>query len=75
MIREKVKSIQKQNLLLNILYKSNNLFKELLKTNSIAYKYIKARGVIDEAVKTFNIGFAPDHSKLLKYLESRGFWF
>ena len=73
MIGEKVNPIQKQNFLTNILYISNNLFKELLKKNSIAYEYIKARGVIDEAVNTFNIGFAPDHNKLLKHLELE--WF
>ena len=36
---------------------------------------LKKRGVIDEAVKTFNIGFAPDHNNLLKYLELEGFGF
>ena len=51
------------------------VFKELLKENSIAYKYIKARGIIDEALETFNIGFAPDHNNLLKYLELEGFGF
>ena len=71
----KSKSNSEAKLLTNILFKSNNLFKELLKNDSIAYKYIKARGIIDEAVKTFNIGFAPDHNNLLKYLELEGFGF
>ena len=73
--QRKNKSNSEAKLLTNILYKSNNLFKELLKKNSIAYKYIKARGIIDEALETFNIGFAPDHNNLLKYLELEGFGF
>ena len=62
-------------LLTNILNKSNILFKELLKQKTIAYKYIKERGVTDEVLKIFDIGYAPDHKNLLKYLESEGFSF
>ncbi len=62
-------------LLTNILNKSNTLFKELLIKKTIAYKYIKERGVTDEALKIFNIGFAPDHNDLLKFLELKGFGF
>ena len=36
---------------------------------------LKKGEIIDEAVNTFNIGFAPDHYKLLKYLELEGFGF
>ena len=62
-------------LLTNILCKSNTLFKELLKKETIAYKYLKKRGITDDALKIFNIGYAPDHKNLLKYLESDGFSF
>ena len=62
-------------LLTKILNKSNTLFKELLIKKTIAYKYIKERGVTDEALKNFNIGFAPDHKDLLKFLELEGFDF
>ena len=62
-------------LLTNILCKSNTLFKELLKKETIAYKYLKKRGISDDALKIFNIGFAPNHKNLLKYLELEGFSF
>tara|TARA_B100001248_G_C27381280_1_gene457087 strand:+ start:427 stop:2187 length:1761 start_codon:yes stop_codon:yes gene_type:complete len=62
-------------LLTKILNKSNTLFKELLIKKKIAYKYIKERGITDEALKIFNIGFAPDHKDLLKFLELEDFDF
>ena len=62
-------------LLTNILCKSNTLFKELLKKKTIAYNYLKKRGITDEALNIFNVGFAPDHKNLLKYLESEGLSF
>ena len=73
--QRKSKISSEVKLLTNILHKSNNIFKEFLKKNPTAYKYISARGVVDEAIKTFNIGFAPDHNNLLKYLELEGFSF
>ncbi len=62
-------------LLTNILCKSNTLFKELLEKKKIAYSYLKQRGITDEALKIFNIGYAPDHKNLLKYLELEGLSF
>ena len=73
--QRKSKISSEAKLFTDILYKSNTLFTELLKKKTIASKYLKERGVNDEALKIFNIGFAPDHKNLLKYLELEGFNF
>ena len=62
-----------EKLISNLLNQSNIFFKELLKKNSFAYKYIRSRGVSDEIIDTYNIGFAPDSEILLKYLETKGY--
>ena len=64
-----------EKLILELLIHTNNFFYQQLKKNTFAYKYVRSRGVSDEVINTFKIGFSPDHNILLKYLESKGFSF
>ncbi len=71
---EKKKKINtEEKLILDLLRESNDFFNQLLKRNTFAYKYIKSRGVSEEVISTFKIGFAPDYNILIKYLVSKGF--
>ena len=42
------------------------------KNNSYAIKYLRERGIDDKIIKDFDIGFAPQGSKLEKFLSSKG---
>ncbi len=39
-------------------------------TNSSALKYVKERGITEESIKAFGIGFAPRGTELLNYIQS-----
>ena len=40
--------------------------------NSYAIKYLRKRGIDDKIIRDFDIGFAPQGSKLEKFLLSKG---
>lgn len=45
-------------------------YKELLNnTNKDALEYVKSRGISQESIKTFGIGYASDGNKLLSYIQ------
>ena len=64
-----------ENLILKINLESNLFFQSFLIQNKNAYEYIKSRGVSDEILRKFNIGFCPEEKLLIKYLNSKGFEF
>ncbi len=71
---EKIKRTNaEEKLLFELLNHTNHFFHQQLKQNTFAYKYIRSRGVSDEVISTFKIGFSPDHNVLVNYLESKGF--
>lgn len=62
-----------ENLILKINLESNLFFQNYLIQNKNAYEYIKSRGLSDEILRKFNIGFCPEEKLLIKYLNSKGF--
>ena len=70
---KKIKTNVEEKLLFELLNHTNHFFCQQLKQNSLAYEYIRSRGVSDEVISTFEIGFSPNHNVLVNYLESKGF--
>ncbi|MDR0744490.1 MAG: hypothetical protein LBE97_00845, partial [Holosporales bacterium] len=57
-----------------ILQKSIEFFMNSLNTNNIAKEYCKLRGITDEIINKFSIGYAPNNNDaLLKYLRTYNF--
>lgn len=62
--------------LLDVNEKSKDFFKKMLKTpnGERALRYIRSRGITDDFIKKFELGYAPDSwDALYKYLKSMGF--
>lgn len=64
--------------LANQLYKANELacqfFQERLANNNAARDYLNSRGIGDETIKRFRIGYAPDAwEALISFFKSKGF--
>lgn len=63
------KKKEKENVL-NALKKANEHYKSNLPYCELALKYIKKRGLSDEVVKKFELGYSKDFSSLVKFLQS-----
>lgn len=62
--------------LLNILDTSKRFYRECLKIKGgkVAYEYLRGRGLTEEMIEKFELGFAPDSWSLLSdYLKKKGF--
>lgn len=60
--------------LYEILEESTKFYEELLSKNKEALKYLKERGLSDEIIKSFRLGFAlPGWHNLLEHLKTKGF--
>ena len=51
----------------------NEFFQHSLYANKFAYKYLLSRGLSDEVVRKYKLGFCPEHEKLISFLNSRGY--
>jgi len=62
-----------EKIILEILKKANNFFQSNLQDSSEALNYLRSRGLKNEEIKTFNIGFCPEEKLLINYLKEKGF--
>ena len=60
----------KHQLNANILNQINQYYKKNLYTNKIAIQYLKNRGVFDNSIEKFELGFAPSSNEVIKFLKS-----
>ncbi len=64
----------KRTRLFHLLAEAAVYYQEQLKTNSIARQYLAKRGVSEDIIKEFGLGYAPaEWDKLSNYLRNKGF--
>lgn len=56
------------DILYDIHHKATEFYKENLKKNHLALEYLRSRGLNEETIAEFEIGFAPQGEELTKYL-------
>lgn len=68
------KKIESHNNLIEVLAKTNQWFVKQLKlsTHYLAYDYLQKRGITDQDIDLFSIGYAP-FKGLIKFLQDEGF--
>jgi len=59
----------KNELFYQINYDAMLFFQEQLQNNQQALQYLKERGLTDETIRRFNLGYAPKYNKLFKALK------
>jgi DNA primase len=71
-VLEKPEHASEKERLYAIMEHATKFFEENLKNNKVAYDYIKSRGIKDETIKSFRIGYAQnDWRALYNYLKSK----
>ncbi len=71
---EPAESKDKKNILYLILEESTSYFEDNLKENNEALHYLKERGLKDNTIKDFRLGYTlPDWRGLFKHLKNKGF--
>lgn len=71
-VMEKLEHASEKERLYAIMEESTKFFEENLKKSKLAQDYIKNRGIKDETIKSFRIGYAPNEWRsLYTYLKSK----
>lgn len=58
--------------LVDVLQAASQYFQKSLKTNNMCRDYLQSRGLTDETIRQFGIGYAPETTELFDYLKSQG---
>ncbi len=73
-IDEKKKPLNSdEKLIFQILKYTNDFFQLSLNNSKQVIKYLRERGLSNEEIKTFNLGFCPDEKYLINFLQEKGF--
>ena len=62
-----------EKLIFQILKYTNDFFQLSLSNSKQVLKYLRERGLSNEEIKTFNLGFCPDDKYLINFLQEKGF--